>query len=242
MTTGTESGNEVMISIVVPVFNVAPYIEECLDSIAAQSCEETYEVILVDDCSPDKSGAICRKWLERNPGNFRLIENDRNMGVSTARNRGLEVATGKYFMFVDPDDLLPPGALAALFQHAEHSKVDIVKGNNTIFDDNREAGARYNVTKTRIVKDDAVLTTLLEHRTIRGHPWGKLFLRERLGHFRFPVGVRMAQDLLYCGEVFANARSLMLLDKFVYRYRNRTGGSTGSKFKSGSYLDSERAA
>lgn len=237
MPTGTETNNELMISIIIPVYKVESYVEACLDSIAAQSCEENYEVILVDDCSPDRSAKVCRKWISRNPGNFRLLKNDQNMGVSAARNLGLETATGKYFMFVDPDDLLPSGALAELFDHAEKHRVDIVKGNNTIFDETQENGARYNVTRTSIVKNDAVLTTLLEHSSVRGHPWGKLFLRERLGHFRFPVGVRMAQDLFYCGAVFAHARSLLLLDKNVYRYRNRTSGSTGGKFESGSYLD-----
>lgn len=237
MSTGTETGKELMISLIIPVYNVESYVEECLDSIAAQSCGEDYEVILVDDCSPDMSAEVCRNWISRNSGNFKLIGNDHNMGVSAARNLGLETAAGKYFMFVDPDDLLPHGALAELFRHAEQYQVDIVKGNNTIFDETHEADARYNVSGTRIVKNGAVLTTLLEHSKVRGHPWGKLFLRERLGHFRFPVGVRMAQDLFYCGEVFAHARSLLLLDKSVYRYRNRESGSTGGKFESGSYLD-----
>lgn len=241
MFTGIETGNGLIISIIIPVYNVESYVEECLDSITVKSCEKDYEVILVDYCSPDRGAEVCRDWISRNPDNYSLIRNDQNMGVSAARNLGLETTAGKYFMFVDPDDLLPSGALVELFNHAEQYQVDIVKGNNTIFDETHEANARYNVTRPSIVRDEAVLTTLLEHSRVRGHPWGKLFLRERLGHFRFPDGVHMAQDLFYCGAVIALARSLLLFDKSVYRYRNRKSGSTGGKFNSGSYLDCLKA-
>ncbi len=236
--TGESVNNSIpVISVIVPMFNVADYIHECLDSIAEQDFQEAYEVIVINDCSPDNSAEICRNWIKAHTANFRYIENEHNMGVSISRNRGLEVAVGKYFMFVDPDDVLPPQALSALYQAAESFKVDIVKGNNTIFTQNRETESSYNVDNSKLVENNAVLTTLYEHDTVRGHAWGKLFCRDQLGSFRFPVGVRMAEDLFYCSEVFANARSLLLLDKNVYRYRNHDSGSTGRKFKSGSYID-----
>jgi len=225
------------ISVIVPVYKVADYVHECLDSIARQDFAEAYEVILINDCSPDNSGEICRNWIKAHAANFCYFENEINLGVSVTRNLGLEVAAGKYFMFVDPDDVLPPRAFSDLYRAAESFNVDIVKGNNTIFTTARETGARYNVGHSKRVENDAVLTTLYQHDKVRGHPWGKLFRRERLGAFRFPEGVRMAQDLFYCSEVFANARSLVLLDKNVYRYRNHDSGSTGRKFSSGSYLD-----
>ena len=224
------------ISIIVPVFNVAEFVASCLDSIRLQSFDREFEVILIDDCSTDESGEICRRYCQQNPG-FVFLQNPENRGVSAARNRGLDTARGRYFMFVDPDDLLPLDALALLHQAAESTSSDIVKGNNTIFDSSSEKAARYDVPRPRQVRGDRVLTTLFEHRFVRGHPWGKLFRRDRLGEFRFPPGIRMAQDLFYCSEVFARADSLYLLDRNVYRYRNRETGSTGRKFKSGSYLD-----
>jgi glycosyltransferase involved in cell wall biosynthesis len=226
-----------MISVILPVFNVAAYIQECLDCITNQDFSEEFEVILIDDCSTDNSADICRQWVQRSPRKFRLIENEQNLGVSATRNNGLDEAAGKYFMFVDPDDLLPTQALSALYHAAERSGVDIVKGNNTIFDESRENAARYNVKSQSVVSNDQVLTTLYEHDKVRGHPWGKLFRREPLGGYRFPVGIRMAQDLYYCSEVFSHATSLLLLNQDVYRYRNRDSGSTGSKFVSGAYVD-----
>ena len=227
-----------MISIIIPVYNVADYVEECLGSIDDQVFDHPREVIIVDDCSTDASAEICRRYIEQHPASaMRLLENSENRGVSATRNRGLEEAGGRYFMFVDPDDCLPAAALASLFDAAERFSADIVKGNNTIFDDRQERAARYDAKRQIRVTGERVLTTLFRHEQVRGHPWGKLFRREPLGRFRFPPGVRMAQDLFYCSEVFAHADSLVLITQCVYRYRHRQTGSTGGKYESGSFLD-----
>lgn len=226
------------ISVIVPIYNVAAYVEEGLKSIASQDFDQSYEVILVDDSSTDGSVDICREFLlQHQLSNFKLIENKENQGVSVTRNRGLDEARGRYFMFLDPDDLLTPNALSVLSAAAKQFNAAIVKGNNTIFNDAGETAAPYNVNQTCTLGKDQILTTFYEHDKLRGHPWGKLFLREQLGSYRFPVGVRMAQDLFYCSEVFSHADSLVLLDQDVYRYRKRASGSTGSKYESGSYLD-----
>lgn len=230
-------GTEIEISVIVPVYNVAPFVKACLQSIDEQSFTLPYEVLLIDDCSTDGGADICRSFVSRHAGKFSLLENPENCGVSVTRNRGLEVARGRYFMFVDPDDLLPIDALADLYDAARKYDCDIVKGNNSIFDSKDETAARYDVNNPEHIEGEDVLTTLYEHEKVRGHPWGKLFRRDTLGNYRFTVGVRMAQDLFYCSEVFSHANSLMLLDRNVYRYRNRETGSTGGKFKSGSYHD-----
>ena len=224
------------ISIIVPVYNVADFVGECLDSIRSQNFSEGYETLLIDDCSSDDSAQICDDYCAQH-ADFKLFRHEQNLGVSAARNLGLESARGRYFMFVDPDDLLPRDALVQLYETAEKTGSSIVKGNNTIFDSRHEKPARYNVRQAETLTGERVLVTLFEHRKLRGHPWGKLFRRDRLGSYRFPLGVRMAQDLYYCSEVFSHADSLTLLNAEVYRYRNRDTGSTGRKFKSGSYLD-----
>lgn len=232
------SADAIEISIIVPIYNVAAYIEEGLESIANQDFEHCYEVILIDDSSTDSSVDICRQFLQQHRlANLKLIENKENQGVSATRNRGLDEVGGRYFMFLDPDDILPSNALSLLYGAAKQFNAAIVKGNNTIFNDASESAAPYNVKQTCMPGKDQILTTFYEHDKVRGHPWGKLFLREQLGSYRFPVGVRMAQDLFYCSEVFSHAESLVLLNQDVYRYRKRASGSTGSKYESGSYLD-----
>ena len=225
------------LSIIVPVFNIGNYIEEGLQSIADQDFARVFEVILIDDASTDNSLECCRKFVNNYPEMFTLIENEQNAGVSVARNLGLERARGRYLMFVDPDDVLPATALSDLFDAAEQYGADIVKGNLLLFDDNDRRPAPDRVNRIMLITGKDVLTTLYQHRKVRGHIGGKLFRRDVLGYLRFPVGVRMAQDLLYFSEMFSQSSSLVLLDRDVYFYRKHQTGSTGRKYEKGSYID-----
>ena len=96
-----------LISVIIPVYNVAPYLERCLDSVAAQTWENL-EVWLVDDGSTDGSLALCEARAEQD-SRFRVLR-QANAGVSAARNRGMDHAAGQYLQFVDGDDFLPPDA------------------------------------------------------------------------------------------------------------------------------------
>ena len=181
--------------------------------------------------------AVCREFAGRHADTFKLIESPANAGVSNARNLGLEQARGDYLMFVDPDDILPPSALADMYDAARTEGADIVKGNLLLFNDKGSQPAPDRVDRRQLVRGDAVLTTLYEHARVRGHVGGKLFRRDKFGSLRFTLGVRMAQDLLYFSEMFARADSLLLLDRDVYLYRKHATGSTGGKYERGSYID-----
>ena len=237
MTNGPDNRTEVMLSIIVPVFNVGTYLREGLESLLVQDFAHPCEVILVDDCSTDESLAICREFTGNHPHRFQLIESAVNGGVSVARNTGLESARGRYLMFFDPDDILPVTALSQLYQAAEQFSADIVKGNLVLFNDDDRRPAPDRVLRTELVRDDAVLTTLFEHDRVRGHIGGKLYRRDKFGALRFTVGVRMAQDLLFFSEMFGGAESLLLLASDVYLYRKHPHGSTGGKYQRGSYID-----
>lgn len=233
----TASAANPAISIIVPVFNVAAWIDAGLQSLLRQNFSEPYEVILVDDCSTDNSLQVCRDYAARYEDRFILIESPANAGVSSARNLGLERARGRYLMFVDPDDLLPISALTDMYAAAQRYDADIVKGNLELFNDQGRRPAPDHVRGLELVRADAVLITLYEHAQVRGHVGGKLFRRDKFGALRFTVGVRMAQDLLYFSEMFAQADSLLLLDRKVYLYRKHATGSTGAKYQKGSYID-----
>jgi len=237
MTAASVSAMQPLISVIVPVFNVASYIEEGMASLAEQSFTQPYEVILVDDCSNDGSIEFCRQAVNTHPELFRLIESERNGGVSVARNLGLDQAQGNYIMFVDPDDILPTNALSRMFAAAEQHNADIVKGNLVLFDENSRRPASDQVHSTRLIVGEDALTELYQHSRVRGHIGGKMYRRDRFGQMRFTVGVRMAQDLLFFSELFAAARSLVLLSEEVYLYRKHQGGSTGRKYEKSSYID-----
>ena len=231
----TNDQQEVAISIVVPVFNVAPYLEQCLDSILNQTFKN-FEVILVNDCSTDRSAEICEHYKNTNPTIIQYIDHKSNQGTSVARNSGLNAIKGKYFTFVDPDDYLPETTLQYLYDGTDNESIDIVKGNNIIFNGFDQWAAKYNTNKPRLFGQKDLLSVLYRHELIRGHPWGKLFNTKKFRHIKFTPNVKMAQDLLYCAEVFSCADSLRLIDKNVYFYRIRPTGSTGRKYETGAYL------
>ena len=114
---------EPLVSILVPVYNVAPYLEQCLDSIRAQSYRE-FEALLVNDGSDDASPYICRSY-ERADSRFRLIDKP-NTGVSDSRNRAMDQARGKYLQFLDGDDWLTPDATDTFVHAAESTGGDLV--------------------------------------------------------------------------------------------------------------------
>ena len=117
---------EELISIIVPVYNAAPYLEECLESIAAQTYTG-FECILVDDGSTDSSGAICDDFC-RKDSRFRVIHQE-NSGVGFARNRGLDQARGTYIQFIDSDDVVLPGMLQAAATLIQSGAYDWVSWN-----------------------------------------------------------------------------------------------------------------
>jgi len=224
------------ISVIVPVYNVQDYLVECLDSLAKQTFSSTFEILLVDDCSTDNSKNLCEDFVAANPTLAKLICLPKNQGVAVARNTGIEAATGTYFAFVDSDDLLPPDALQNLYNAAITYQADIVKGNNITFNDHSANAAGYDVKEIKIYIDDVILSMFLEHKETRGHTWGKLFLRSAFASIINTPGVVMAEDTLYCAEVFSLAKKLVLINKTVYHYRLRKTGATGRKFQTGAYL------
>ena len=113
-----------VISVIVPVYNVAAYLPECLDSILSQDYDKL-EVILIDDGSTDDSGTICDDYARRD-SRIRVIH-QKNGGAAAAKNAGLRAATGEYLSFADSDDFLEPGAYAYMLAVLKENDADIVR-------------------------------------------------------------------------------------------------------------------
>ena len=118
------------VSVVIPVYNVEAYLRECVDSALNQTMEDL-EIILVDDGATDSSGAICDEYAEKDP-RIRVIHQE-NGGLSAARNRGLDAATGEYVYFLDSDDYILPHALEKLRKLAEKEGADVVFFDASVF-------------------------------------------------------------------------------------------------------------
>ena len=132
------------VSIIVPVYNVEKYLNECLESLIGQ---DACEIILVDDGSTDESGRIC-DWYAENNKTIRVIHKD-NGGLGSARNVGMDAASGKYLVFIDSDDYLREGSIKRLFEKAEKDNLDILcYGAESFSDDNSRIKTKYIRTKT----------------------------------------------------------------------------------------------
>ena len=121
------------LSIIVPVFNVAPYLRKCVDSLLKQDYDN-YEIILVDDGSPDDCPQICDEYARLMNERVNELSNERikvihrdNGGLTAARNSGIEIAQGDYLMFVDSDDFIEPNVLSGLMAQVEREKLDVLR-------------------------------------------------------------------------------------------------------------------
>lgn len=120
-----------LVSIIIPIYNVAPYVEKCLRSVMAQTYRKL-EVIIVDDCGTDNSMEIVKALIEaydKNDIRFHILHHDKNKGPGAARNTGIDIATGKYVFFLDSDDFIIPICIEFLVKYTKHyPEVDMVQG------------------------------------------------------------------------------------------------------------------
>lgn len=124
-----------MVSVIIPVYNVEKYLEECVDSVLAQTYTD-WEAILVDDGATDSSGRMCDAYAAKDP-RIRVIHRE-NGGLSAARNTGLKAARGEYVYFLDSDDYIEPDTLALLLKTAEREQADVVFFDGYVFFDECE--------------------------------------------------------------------------------------------------------
>jgi CDP-glycerol glycerophosphotransferase len=206
------------ISVVVPFYNVEGYIAECLDSIVAQDFTD-FEVLLVDDGSPDGSRAIAERYAAQD-ARFRVITRE-NGGLGAARNTGVRAARGRYLTFVDSDDTLTPWALRRLHDTAERTGSEIVVGAVDRFN----AAKEWWPTWVPEVHDD-----LRERVTIADYPallrnlytWNKLFRRDFWDAQGLWFRERVAyEDQPIVTQLFARASAIDVIPDHVYRYRAR---------------------
>ncbi|MEW9526908.1 CDP-glycerol glycerophosphotransferase family protein [Microbispora sp. NPDC049125] len=210
------------ISVIVPIYDVEPYLAACLESVAAQTWEDL-EVVMVDDGSPDGSAEIARGFAERDR-RFRLIQ-QANAGLGAARNTGVRHASGEFLAFLDSDDLLPVHALEHLLASLERTGSDLATGNVQRFD---ARGARQSALHRPIFAVPAAAThitrtdALLRDRLVTNKLWRRSFWEAH--GLRFPEGV-LYEDIAVALRAHFLARSVDVLAAPVYLWRRRDGAS-----------------
>ena len=209
-------------SIIIPVYNVAPYLRECLDSVLAQTFTD-WEAICVDDGSTDGSGAILDEYAAKDK-RFRVIHQP-NAGVSAARNKALDVAQGEWIWFVDADDVTVPIALERFACMEE--KADVTYFSMQLFYSDGFAKSLHLKYRGCTTLDDTTSFALLELMDNSlgvdafGWTWDK-FIRRQLvdaNKLRFSKNVSYFEDELFALDVFRFARTFSTLQDVFYRYR-----------------------
>ncbi len=203
-------------SIIIPVYNVAPYLRECLDSVMAQTYPN-WEAICVDDGSTDGSGAILDEYAAKD-SRFRVFH-QQNAGVSAARNKGLDEAKGEYIWFVDGDDTAAVNALKSL-----HGLIQLFDSPDSIVfcisGDNENRG-----------ESSAERSYLLQDRTldafwrVRGGVCRSLLKREVHGDLRF-MPMAMGEDTLFSVLSYYRAKRIVISHQELYQYRRRPGSAS----------------
>lgn len=151
------------VSIIIPVYNSEPYITDCIESLINQTYENI-EMIFIDDCSPDKSSDIIKKY-KKNDNRIKLINNKFNIGAGLSRNKGLEKSTGEFIMFLDPDDLIATDdVISKMVTIYDENEIDAVRGNFKIIKkdysiknkiNHIEDSWTYNIKNNKIISKDS---------------------------------------------------------------------------------------
>ncbi len=204
------------LTIIIPVYKAEKTLDRCVESILSQDYSD-YEIILVDDGSPDLCPEKCDAWTEHD-SRIRVIHKA-NGGLSDARNAGIEVARGDYLTFIDSDDMIAPSTLAPLMNKIAHDEsIQIleypvsIKGKNMFIPHNMHYDD---------IQQYWVVTKAYTHTYV----WNKIFRRRLFDDIRFPVG-RVFEDAWIYPLLLQKARSVTTTDKGCYVYTDNLQGIT----------------
>lgn len=210
-------------SIVIPCYNVAKYVEQCVESILCQTYDD-YEIILINDGSTDNTGILLdEKYGENEKIN---IIHQKNGGLSNARNSGIKVADGEYLIFIDSDDYWnDKNALEKIKKYIDKYSNDIVVIGNTKFYENKEQ----TYEKNKINYANQGIEYLIKTNYFKACAWDKIVKSELIKKTNnyFPEGL-FSEDIIWCANLLKNTKNIGCLEENFYMYRQREGSITKS--------------
>lgn len=234
-----EETTKPLVSVIVPVYNAEKYIDRCVQSILCQTCED-FELILVNDGSKDASGTLCDAFASRD-SRIKVIHQD-NSGVSSARNAGLDIATGRYVMFADSDDYIENNMIQELICIMRPDTDLSVAATTMVWEDKQTT---YSI-------EDGVYTTgqILEDFCLEkfpviclSGPCAKLYRREIIQQhaIRFDIQMRLGEDTVFNMHFLEHGRSIATTGQTRYFYVRDNQDSLFSKFRDNWYSDSMKS-
>lgn len=214
------------LSVLVPIYNVAKYLNQCLDSLHAQTFDDM-EILCLNDGSTDESQDIIEEYL-RLDNRFRLI-NKSNTGYGNTMNVGLDNAKGQYIAIVESDDYIAPRMMEDMVNMIESSKTELVKGAFFLYTEfnkqSEKASFIYNYPYERIINPMDYSHIFLEMQSIWSAIYSAEFIRKYDIRFNETPGASF-QDVSFAFKVYANAKKIMLTDNSYYYYRTSNPNSS----------------
>ena len=227
-----------LISIIVPIYNVQSYLPECLDSIINQSYKNI-EIILVSDCSTDKSLDIEKKYAKLDK-RIVIIDNKKNLGLSGSRNEGIKISCGKYIVFVDSDDYVENTYIKDLYKHLINTNTDLcvcqatlLNDKNGFFDNEDRFFMMFDLAEDdyfkKVINVENLLTEVFLHYP-RPMAWGKIYRADIIknNNLQFPPNLKNEDELFFVKYIL-KIKSLSILYKPLYIYRVNRADSIMAK-------------
>lgn len=219
------------ISIVIPIYNVAPFVADCIRSVIHQTWQGQLECIFVDDCGTDNSMEIVCGVVQayQGPIDFKTVKHEQNRGLSAARNTGIAAATGDYIYFLDSDDEITPDCMAVLASPIEQERYDVIVGDYRIVGSGMPK-IPLMLSEGQILRNQEIL------HAYRQKDWymmsvNKLYRKALLDQYalRFREGI-IHEDELWSFQIACKAQTLACVKKETYIYKLREGSITVREF------------
>ncbi len=222
-----EAGKQDKISVIVPVYKVEDYLDVCVGSIIRQTYSNL-EILLVDDGSPDRCGQMCDLWATTD-ARVKVIHK-KNGGLSSARNEGIDAATGDYILFVDSDDWIDPMMAEILHHLCVRHQAQIAECSyrnvfaNRIQEESACSGQVIEVSPVQAIEGN------LDWRYFKPVAWNKLYSRRTIGDIRYPVG-KLHEDEFTTHKYYLSAGKIVFIDISLYNYNRKRENSITTSFR-----------
>lgn len=223
-----------LISVIVPIYNAEVYLERCISSIVNQSYENL-EILLINDCSTDRSRSICEDWSKKDARI--LYMEKKNSGVSATRNAGLKIAKGEYVVFVDSDDYMLPHMCRTFYQKFTENKADcvvcsILEPNNNVWG----CSSDIDYTSLDALKKDYVV---LQQTELLSPCWNKIYKKSLIKSY-FPEDMSFGEDLVFCLDYLKQCKQISFIHDTLIFHEKENENSLVRKVDLKRLLDIEK--
>lgn len=215
---------KLLISIIVPIYNMEQHLKKCISSIIAQTYQNI-EIILINDGSTDKSKKICEDFANKDD-RIKII-NQKNKGVSGARNAGIDIAKGEYLGFIDPDDYISEDMYEILYNLITKYVADISMCSHYRVEKNMNS-CLYITEELEFYNKDEALKALLIDKKIQNYSWDKLYKKDLFKNIRFPLG-KNYEDIGTLFYIFEKITKLVYINSPKYFYLRRESSITETR-------------